>query len=112
MKFLQGQSDYIALMKKFAKALLLPDSLNVEVVYQNFCNIIKKASEKAIQSSHLNNCILCWEVNCESLYTTLIQSPQGDDSSLAATTGSGGVDGLKQFGASNFYTLDIKHRVY
>ena len=29
--------------------------------------------------------ILCWDAECESLYKTFLQSPQGDDSSLAAT---------------------------
>ena len=32
-----------------------------------------------------NNYIPCWDAECESLYKTLLQSPQGDDSSLAAT---------------------------
>ena len=27
----------------------------------------------------------CWDAECESLYKTFLQSPQGDDSSLAAT---------------------------
>ena len=29
--------------------------------------------------------IPCWHAECESLYKTFLQSPQGDDSSLAAT---------------------------
>ena len=32
-----------------------------------------------------NNYIPCWGAECESLYKTFLQSPQGDDSSLAAT---------------------------
>ena len=34
-------SHYIALTNKFAKTLLPPDSLNVDVAYQDFCNTIK-----------------------------------------------------------------------
>ena len=32
-----------------------------------------------------NNYIPCWDAECKSLYKTFLQSPQGDDSSLAAT---------------------------
>ena len=32
-----------------------------------------------------NNYISCWDAECESFYKTFLQSPQGDDSSLAAT---------------------------
>ena len=43
-------SHYIALRNKFAKALLLPDSLDVvDAAYQDFCNAIKKAAKKTIQ---------------------------------------------------------------
>ena len=38
---------YIALTNKFAKTLLLPDSLDVDAAYQDFCNIIKKAADHA-----------------------------------------------------------------
>ena len=41
-------SHYIALTNKFAKTLLLPDSLNVDATDQNFCNTIKKAAKKTI----------------------------------------------------------------
>ena len=78
-------SHYIALMNKFAKTLLLPDLLDVDVAYQDFCNIIKKAAKKTIPCRYRNNYILCWDAECESLYKTFLQSSQGDDSSLAAT---------------------------
>ena len=29
--------------------------------------------------------VLCWDAECETLYKIFLQSPQGDDSSLAAT---------------------------
>ena len=70
---------------KFTKTLLLPDSLNVDAAYQDFCNTIKKAAKKTIPRGYRNNYIPCWGAECESLYKTFLQSPQGDDSSLAAT---------------------------
>ena len=78
-------SRYIALTNKFAKTLLLPDSLVLDVAYQDFCNIIKKAAKKTILRGYRNNYISCWDAECESLYRTFLQSPQGDNSSLAAT---------------------------
>ena len=44
-------SHYIALTNKFAKTLFLPDSLDVDVAYQNFCSIIKKAAKKTIHNN-------------------------------------------------------------
>ena len=78
-------SHYIAFMNKFAKTLLPPDSLDVDVAYQDFCNTIKKATKKTIPCGYQNNYILCWDAECESLYKTFLQSSQGDNSSLAAT---------------------------
>ena len=78
-------SQYIALTNKFAKTLLPPDSLDVDAAYQDFCNTIKKAAKKTIPRGYRNNYILCWDAECESLYKTFLQSPQGDDSSLSAT---------------------------
>ena len=78
-------SHYAALTNKFAKTLLPLDSLDVDAVYQDFCNIIKKAAKKTIPRGYRNNYIPCWDAECESLYKTFLQSSQGDDSSLAAT---------------------------
>ena len=78
-------SHYIALTNKFAKTLLPPDSLDVNAAYQDFCNIIKKTTKKTISCGYRNNYVPCWDAECESLYKTFLQSPQGDDSSLAAT---------------------------
>ena len=77
-------SHYIALMNKFAKTLLPPDSLDVDVAYQDFCNTIKKTAKKTIPRGYRNTYIPCWDAECESLYKTFLQSSQGDDSSLAA----------------------------
>ena len=78
-------SHYIALTNKFAKTLLPPDTLDVDAAYQDFCNTIKKAAKKTIPRGYRNNYISCWDAECESLYKTFLQSPQGDDSSLDAT---------------------------
>ena len=78
-------SHYIALTNKFAKTLLPPNSLGVDAAYQDFCNTIKKAAKQTIPRGYRNNYIPCWDAECESLYKTFLQSPQGDDSSLAAT---------------------------
>ena len=72
-------------MNKFAKTLLLPDSLDVNAAYQDFCNTIKKAAKKIIPHGYRNNYNPCWNAECESLYKTFQQSLQGDDFSLAAT---------------------------
>ena len=63
-----------------------PDTLDVDAAYQDFCNTIKKAAKKTIPRGYRNNYIPCWDAGCESLYKTFLQSSQGDDSSLAATT--------------------------
>ena len=62
-----------------------PDLLNVDVAYQDFCNTIKKAAKKTIPRGYRNNYIPFWDAECESLYKTFLQSPQRDNSSLAAT---------------------------
>ena len=112
-------SHYIALTNKFAKTLLPPNSLDVDAANQYFCNTIKKAAKKTIPRGYRNNYVPCWDAECESLYKTFLQSPQGDDSSLAATqlcfsslTKSGGIDGLTQFGALTSHTLVKKHEVF
>ena len=64
---------------------MLPDSLDVDAAYQDFCNTIKKAAKKTIPCWYQNNYISCWDAECESLYKTFLQSPQRDNSSLAAT---------------------------
>ena len=80
-----GVTLYIASKNKFAKTLLPLDSLDMDAAYQDFCNTIKKAAKKTIPRGYRNNYIPCWDAECESLYKTFLQSPQGDDSSLAAT---------------------------
>ena len=67
-------------MNKFAKTLLPPYSLDVDVAYQNFCIIKNDKFHVVIEINY----ILCWDVECEYLYRTFSQSHQGDDWSLAA----------------------------
>ena len=111
-------SHYIAVKNKFAKTLLPPDTVDVDATYQDFCNTIKKAPKKTIPRGYRNNYIPCWDAECESFYKTFLQSPQGDNSSLAATvlfdklTESGGIDGPKQFGALTSHTLVEKRGVF
>ena len=62
-----------------------PDSLDVDAAYQDFCITIKKAAKKTILRGYQSNYIPCWDAKYESLYKTFLQSPQGDDSGLAAT---------------------------
>ena len=98
--------------------LFPPDSLDVDAAYQDFCNTIKKAAKKTIPGGYRNNYIPCWDAECESLYKTFLQSPQGDDASwllqlcLSSLTKSGGIDGPKQFGALTSHTLVEKHGVF
>ena len=81
--------------KAFAN-LLLPDLSDVGLAYRDFCNIIKKAAKKTIPRGHRNNYIPCWNAKCKPLhnvecelayqdYAKLLHSPQGNESSLAAT---------------------------
>ena len=61
-------SHYIALTNKFAKTLLPPDSLDVDMTYQDFFIIIKKAAKKTIPRGYRNNYVPCWDAEYESLY--------------------------------------------
>ena len=71
-------------MNKFTKTLFSLDLLDVDVVYLDFCNIIKKAAKKTIPHNHQSNYIPCWDAKCKFFCTAFLQSPQGDDLSLAA----------------------------
>ena len=112
-------SHYIALMNEFAKTLLPPDTLDVDAAYQDFCNIIKKAAKKIIPRGYRNNYVPCWDAECESFYKTFLQSPQGDNSQvwmlqlcLPSLTGSGKINGPRQFGSLTSHTLVEKHGVF
>ena len=63
-------------------------SLDADGAYQDFSNVITKAAKKIIPHGYQNNYAPCWDAECEYLYKTYLQSPQGDDSGLAATAAS------------------------
>ena len=76
-------SNYIALTNKFAKTLLPADSLDVDAaITRTFVTPLRKQPKRC---GYRNNYIPCWDAECESLYKIFLQSPQGDESSLAAT---------------------------
>ena len=115
------RSHYIALTNTFAKTLLLPDSLDVDAAYQDFCNTIKKAAKKTIPHGYQNNYIPCWDAECESLYKTFLPSFTFLREMtqvwllqlcLPSLTESRGIDGPRQFGALTSYTLVEKRRVF
>ena len=99
-------SHYIALTNKFAKTLLPPDSLDVDAAYQDFCNTIKKAAKKTIPifrvgMQSVNPSI---KLSCSLLReTTRVWLQQ---LYLPNLTGSGGIDGPKQFGASKLQAAE------
>ena len=74
-----------ALTNKLAKSFFSPDSPDVYLVYQNFCNVIRTAAKISIPRGRQNNHILCWDSECENLYRTFLQSPEGSDSNRATT---------------------------
>ena len=78
-------SHYNALTNKLSKSLLPPDSPNVDLAYQDFCNVIRTATKNSIPRGRRNNHISCWDAECENLYCAFLQSPEGSHSNGAAT---------------------------
>ena len=78
-------SHYISLTNKLARSLLPPDSMDMDQAYQDFCNAISTAAKKSIPRRRRNNYIPCWDAECEALYQTFLRSPDGHQSSKAAT---------------------------
>ena len=105
-------------MNKFTKTFLLPDSLDVNAAYQDFCNTIKKTAKKTIPCRYQNNYIPCWDAECESLYKPFCSLLREMTQvwllqlCLPSLTESVGIDGLKQFGALTSHTLVEKHEVF
>ena len=113
-------SHYIALTNKFAKTLLPPDLLDVDAAYQDFCYIIKKAAKKTIPRGYRNNYSL-FRVGMQSVNPSIKPSCSLLRETtrawllqrcLPSLTGSGRVDGPRQFGASSFHTLVEKRGVF
>ena len=78
-------SHYNALTNQLAKSLLPPDTSDVDRAYQNFCNAISTAAKKYIPRGRRNDHTTCWDAECENLYQMFLQSPEGSDSSRAAS---------------------------
>ena len=78
-------SYYNVLTNKLAKSLLPPDSPDVDLAYQGFCNVIRTAAKNFMPRGHRNNDKPRWDAECENLYRTFLQSPEGSDSNGAAT---------------------------
>ena len=76
---------YNALTNKLANSLLPPDSPDVDLAYQDFCNVITTAAKNSIPSGRRNNHIPCWDAECENLCLTFLQWSEGSDSNRAAT---------------------------
>ena len=76
-------SHYNALTNQLAKSLLPPDTSDVDRAY--LCNAISTAAKKYIPRGRRNDHIPCWDAECENLYQMFLQSPEGSDSSRAAS---------------------------
>ena len=79
-------SHYNALTNQLAKSLLPPDASDVDRAYKDFCNAISTAAKKYIPRGRRNDHIPCRDAECENLYQMFLQSPEGSDSSRAAST--------------------------
>ena len=111
-------SHYIALTNKFAKTLFPPDSLDVDPAYQDFCNTIKKQPKRL---SHASIEITIFRVGIQSVnpsiepFCSLLRETTRAwliQLCLPSLTESGGIDSLRQFGASTSHTLVEKHGVF
>ena len=58
----------------------------MDQAYQCFCNAINTAAKKCILRGRRNNRIPCCDAECENLYQTFLQYPEGHKFSRAATT--------------------------
>ena len=57
----------------------------MNLAYQDFCSVIRIAAKDSISRGYRNNHMPCWNAECENLYRTFLQSPEGSDSSRATT---------------------------
>ena len=57
----------------------------MDQAYQCLCNTINTRAKKCIPYGRRNNRIPCWDAECENLYQTFLQYPEGHESSRAAT---------------------------
>ena len=78
-------SHYNAFTNELAKSVFPPDSPDVDLAYQDFCNVIRTATKNSIPRARRNIHISCWDAECENLYCAFLQSPEGSNSNGAAT---------------------------
>ena len=111
-------SHYIALTNKSAKTLLPPDSLDVDAVPRTSVKSLKKQSKRLFRAiiettifrAGRRSANLSIERFCsllrEMTRVWLLQL------CLPSLTGSGGIDGPRQFEASIFLIVVEKHKVF
>ena len=85
MELPQGQLEPLQYIDQQTCQELPPDSPDVDLAYQDFCNVIRTAAKNSIPRGRRNNYISCWEAECENLFRTFLQSSEGSDSNGAAT---------------------------
>ena len=112
-------SHYNALTNKVFKSSLPPDSLDVDLAYQNFCNAIKTQHPKIL--SHAVVEISTYRVGMQSARTSTghlcIRLKEATLTELPLPCSSGStrnkkIDGLRQLRLSTFRTLVEKRGVY
>ena len=74
-------SHYITLTNKLARTLPPPD---MDQAYQCFCKPISTVAKRCIPRGRRNNCIPCWDAECENLFQTFLHYLEGQESSRAA----------------------------
>ena len=80
------------------KRLPPPDTLNIERVYQDFCESLLSAAKQCIPCSRRKNYVPCRDKECETLYRSFIRAQVGTasgraTSSLSTKTEEAGVTG-------------------
>ena len=111
MELPQGHLELLqSLTNKLAKSLLPPDSPDVDLAYQDFCNVIRSATKNSIPRGRRNNHISRWDAECENLYHTFLQSSEGSNSKGAATVLLLRLDDKRRDRWSEtFQTIDFLH---
>ena len=111
-------SHYNTLTNKLAKSLLPPDSSDMNLANQDFCNVIRAAAKNSISRGRRK---ITYRVGMLSAKTSTIHFcsrlkeatltglplPCSPDSTTNAE-----IDGPRQFSLSTFHTLAEKHRIY
>ena len=78
-------SHYITLTNKLSTTLPPLDSPDVDQACQCFCNAISTAAKKCNSRGRRNIRIPRWDSECDNLYQTFLQYPEGHESGKTAT---------------------------